>query len=284
MRVAKEEQEVEEVQSRFSLLNFLFLFIAIVFIGSGFFIYNQIYKKHINTELTRSVSSILPLPAGSVNSDTFFYKEVFAFDSLAKFDEPDQDHFGEIIDAIVRQSLIKQIAKELNIIIDPIVADEDQWSQYGWTKAQYEEYVLEPLALAGSVDAAIYGSTLHQQSVIDELEHIIALFESGITFEDLAVQYSENASGQFGGDVGYSCVDDLDEELVGDWYKEVDLISPIIEFDDSFVLATAYDRIESEDEEACVQIGLQMITLYKNTLADVLVGYKEAAITDIYGQ
>ncbi len=284
MRIAKEDKEVQEVQTRFSFLNFLILVIVLLIIGSVFFVYNQIYSQHTNTEFTRSIANVLPLPAGSVNGDLFWYEEVFAFDSLAQIEEPDEDHFGSAIDAIVRQKIIGQIAGELGVSIDSIETGEDQWSQYSWTQEQYEDYVLEPLALSTAVDEAIYDSDKHQQSVIDELGHVLSLYESGVSFEDLAIQYSETAAGQFGGDVGYVCVDELDDGLEGGWVNEIDIISDIIELEDRFVVAMTYDQIESEDEEACTQIGLQMIVLYKNTLADVLIEYKEAAVVKIYGQ
>ena len=113
---------------------------------------------------------------------------------------------------------------------------------------------------------------------------MVSLFESGITFDDLAVQYSEIASGQFGGDAGYVCIDDLDEEMKGVWMREVDQISEVIELEDRFVVAAAYDLVESEDTEACTQIGWQKIVLYKNTLSDLLADYKDSAVIKIYGQ
>jgi len=302
MKILKKEDRAEEVQTQFSVLNFLFLAIILFVLGSGFFIYNQIYTNHKNSEFTRTVVSVLPLPAGSVNGSVFMYKEAFAFDQLAEVEYPDEDHFGYAIDAIVRQKLIEQIADELDVGIDSIEVGEDQWSQYNWTQKQYEDYVLKPLALASAVDEAIYLSSDHQQSVFLEVEHVLSLFESGISFEELAVQYSEVASSQFEGDVGYICIDELYEDLeidpsssVGpsdpstgsgsaDWWNEIGVVSGVIELEDSYAIKAIYDIIESEGEGVCTQVGLQMIVMYKNTLTDVLAGYKETAVVEIYGE
>lgn len=282
MRIAKEEVERQEVQPRFSWLNVLFLGVLVCLLGTGFFVYNQIYKQHINSEMTRLVVNILPLPAGSVNGDTFFYKEVFAFDILAQIEEPERDSFGAAVDAIVRQMLVEQIADELDILIDSVEAGEDQWSQYGWTQEQYIDYVLQPMTLAAAVDEALLYSQDHQQDIVDELEHVIELYESGISFDDLAVQYSENSKAQFGGDEGETCFEVGEQELTGEWSKSVGVISEVMEVDDSYAVAVAYGI--RDEGEICTWVGVQAIQIYKNSLADILPERKESAEVIIFGQ
>lgn len=283
MKVYKEgETTVEELKKRSLLSTMVFIFfLCVLFIA--FFTYHQIYKQHQNTPTTRWIASVIPLPAGSVNGSLFFYKELFAFDTLAQYEEK-EDHFMSGIDAIVRQKLIRQVAREVGVVAQIENPEQDMWSQYGWSYEQYVDYVLEPLALVSAADAFIYASEAHQQDVLDEMQKVVALSESGISFEDLAVQYSEAASASLGGDVGYICIENIDERLKGNWMEDEGVISDIVELDDRFVLVTAYDRIDSEDPELCSQIGFQTIVLYKNTLADVLEQYKEQAVVKIYGE
>jgi parvulin-like peptidyl-prolyl isomerase len=112
------------------------------------------------------------------------------------------------------------------------------------------------------------------------MEHVISLINMGIVFADLAKQYSQIASSQFGGDIGYLKQDELDEGLNALWDYNVNQNSGIIELSDRFIIAKVYDVVENEGVRE--QIGIQMIVMYKNGLQEVLGEEKQNANIKIF--
>ncbi|MBU4315426.1 peptidyl-prolyl cis-trans isomerase [Patescibacteria group bacterium] len=248
-----------------------------------YFIYNSIYVDHINNNSTRFISNILPLPAGTANNDLFFYKDVFALDLLAQKEFEQEDHFSYAIEAVVKQKLLDQLIDELNLEFKFLAPDEintSEYEAYGWNEKMYKKYLLEPLQQSEILQSAVLDCSNCQLDVRMEMEHVASLLDMGIGFSDLAKQYSEVASSQFGGDVGFVKLDDIDEELKSIWDFEIGEMSDVIELSDRFVIAKVYDVTEVGSERE--QIGLQIIVMYKNGLSEVLSDRKELAEVKIF--
>lgn len=275
MKVPKVSEDSPESSFRFFEFFLLFL-ICLVFAGV-LTIYNNIYKHHQNNGFERALTELLPLPAGTVNGEWVAYNDVFKLDQMAQVEYPDDDHFSYAFDAAVREILLQQLATELGVFYKPTEPDAgaEDYIIYGWDKEDYQSHVLEPLALSSLLQEAVLSCQSCQQDVFMEMEHVASLLGDGIAFSDIAIQYSQVASAQFGGDIGWMEYEDLDQDLLELWDYEVGQRSGIIELDNSFVIARVYDVFEAE--EGRDSIAVQMIVLYKNELSEVLLQKKETS-------
>ena len=144
----------------------------------------------------------------------------------------------------------------------------------------YKKFVLKPLLISRSLEEAIYASGEHQAPSRERIEGILESAKMGVSFSDLAIQHSEGGAALAGGDIGYVALEDLDADLQSLFDLEIDSYSGILESDRYFAVAYVYDVVEVEDEK--VQIGVQMITINKLTLAEVLETYVEKQDVKIY--
>lgn len=275
MKVPKIQES--DVKSSFRIFE-LFLFVIVcILIISIFATYNSIYNEHKNNSVNRAVSELLHLPIGTVNGDWIFYNDVFELDQMAQIEYPDEDHFSYAFDAVVREKLLNQLANELGVSTEfsyAEVSDED-YKVYGWSLDDYKKHVLFPMTLSSVLQDSVLSDQSCQQDVLMEMENILSLLENGIAFSDIAIQYSQVASSQFGGDVGWMEHDDFEEGLLEVWEYEVGDRSGILELNDSFVIAQVYDVVELDEVRELV--GVQMIVLYKNELSEVLSQKKETS-------
>ncbi|HAL50576.1 MAG: hypothetical protein UU40_C0007G0029 [Candidatus Uhrbacteria bacterium GW2011_GWD2_41_121] len=275
MRVPKLEENSEK--SPFRIFEFfLFFALCVVMIGACL-IYNNIYRTHQNSALNRTLTELFSLPAGSINGDWIYYDDVFELDQMAQVQYPGEDHFARAFDAAVREKLLEQLKAELGVDPQPTWqdVDEEDYQIYGWTRSDYDRHVLEPLALSFLLQDSVLSCELCQQDVRMEMEHVASLLDSGIEFSDLAIQYSQVASSQFGGDIGLIGYENLDEGLKELWDYELGKRSGIIELDDSYVIAQVYDIVSSGEKRDL--IGVEMIVLYKNELSEVISQKKETS-------
>jgi parvulin-like peptidyl-prolyl isomerase len=158
--------------------------------------------------------------------------------------------------------------------------NEDVYLQYNWDKQEYIDHILIPMQQSEILQDAVLSCSDYQQSVKIEMEHVISLINIGIGFDDLAKQYSQIASSQFGGDIGYLKQDELNEGLNALWDYNVNQNSGIVELADRFIIAKVYDVVENEGVRE--QIGIQMIVMYKNGLQEVLGEKKQKANVKIF--
>jgi parvulin-like peptidyl-prolyl isomerase len=260
----------------------IFIFIGLLLLSSVF-VYKNIYINHNNTNVTRIIADVLPLPAGIVNSDFLMYEDIFALDQLAVIEFPDEDHFSYAINAAIKEKVLNQMVDELGIEFRFDNSDdinEDVYLQYNWDKQEYIDHILIPMQQSEILQDAVLSCSDYQQSVKIEMEHVISLINMGIGFDDLAKQYSQIASSQFGGDIGYLKQDELNEGLNVLWDYNVNQNSGIVELSDRFIIAKVYDVVENEGVRE--QIGIQMIVMYKNGLQEVLGEEKQKANIKIF--
>ena len=97
--------------------------------------------------------------------------------------------------------------------------------------------------------------------------------EIGISFSDIANQYSEDSSAAYNGDIGYFRRSDLPVGLEKVFDVPLNEPTEIIETTDGFVIAMVYDVVEADGERQ--EVAVRIIKARKATLAEVLDEYSK---------
>lgn len=266
-------QGKKRIEPRLSLVHLGVLFclaaflIGVLFVGSGF------YVRHWTNSVARTMSHIIPLPVASVNGDIIYYDDVA---ELALFFETngDDDPFVQALETTIRRKEIEQLALELtgwqnfHDVNTQQPRDEELMNALGWNDKQYEKYIIIPLSIATIAESSLYDSEKYQAPAHLQAEGLMNDIELGIDFTDLARQHSDGGAAYAGGDIGYVTKDQLEPGLETLFNLEPEETSVILEADRYFAIGKAYDVIYVDDVRE--QVGLQIISVNKLTLADVL--------------
>lgn len=272
------EKKTESI--RLSFLHFAVFFgFLFLILGTGF-VFQGFYITHWSGPVARGVSRMVPIPAASVNGELVYYTEVLELSALLNTVEmpEEMDAFEEGLEIAIRRKHVEQFGREFGLDGKQLLAETNAseidmsfLDALGWSEAMYREYVLEPLVLAQELEERIYWAAEHQGPARDRMEHILENIEYGISFTDLAKQYSEGGAAPAGGDIGYVMEGDLDSGLSSLFDVEIGEVSDILEADRYFAVGYVYDALEPVEGEK--QIGVQLITVNKLSLAEVLETY-----------
>lgn len=259
----------------------LFFFIVLFFISFSY-VFVGFYFNHWYTGPARIAARVLPLPAVVVDNEIVWYTDisemanVFAVASESFVTEID-DPFQFAINRNVSNTHLNHLADQLGISVSRTEVREYEISdtdldvflkKVGWTESQYRRYIVEPLLIAQVTEEAVYSSSELQSSAKERIENIERDIQLGIKFSDLAVQYSDDLSSDNGGFIGLFTDEDLPIGLESVFNMEVDAVSGVLETPTDFAIVYINDATEIDDER--VRVGLQIITIHKDSLADVL--------------
>lgn len=254
----------------------LILLIGIIF-GLGVLV-KGVYRDHWTSGSVRALTKIVPVPAASVNGEMVFYDDVAALSALTEAtDDDEEDPFAAALEVAIRRKHVEQFAEQFGIDGDQLLkestekVDQELLQQLGWSEKMYRRHILRPLLIAQALEREIYASEVYQRPARQRMEGIVNDIELGVDFTDLAIQHSEGGAAPAGGDIGYVKRDELDQGLEDLFDLEVEKYSDILESDTYFAVGYAYDAIEVEEERE--QVGLQIITINKQTLAEALEAY-----------
>lgn len=272
---------------RLSFFHILFLVGLFGLIFGAALLVKGIYLDHRYNAPVRTVTKIVPVPAANVNGEIIFYSDVAELASFVASQKVDsEDPFADALEISIKRKHTEQFAEQFGIDQDQLLNEYTATLDYplieslGWSEKLYKRLVLGPLLVAQRLEEEVYASSEHQEPSRLRMEGVLTNVEVGIDFTDLAIQSSEGGAAAAGGDVGYLKKEDLDEGLLPLFDVEVDEVSEILEAPTYFAIGYVYDAIEVEDER--VQIGVQMITINKLTLAEVLETYVPEQDVGIY--
>ncbi|MFH1712208.1 MAG: peptidylprolyl isomerase [Patescibacteria group bacterium] len=259
-------------------------FILIVVVGGLLFSAFGFYFIHWRGDLARQVSHFLPLPAASVEGDKILYRDIAELAVLLEQSNGDgifNDPWDEALELAIKRKHTEHLAQEMQVFIgSQTIADykldeaeiADLLTAIDWTSDDYRKYIVGPLLLSQKLEQAVFDSQIYQESAYDRAELIMDNIELGISFTDLARQYSQDLSSSLGGDFGYVTMADLDEGLEDIFDLEAGETSDILEGPEYFAIAYVYDVVPNQ-EDGGILVGLQLITVNKNGLSYALSQY-----------
>lgn len=271
------------------ILAFFVFCLSVALIGIFLF---GFYVGHWYQGPARTIAQIVPLPAASVEGDVIKYIEVVelaAVLDLAEETDILSTPFDRALEMLIDRRHLEHLAEELDVQIYQEDIDaydlstqeiQDFLTQVHWAEDDYRRYVVEPLLLSQALEEAVYDHREYQGVALAEIESIVENIGFGISFIDLAKQYSDDPTAVIGGDAGYFTLDELEPGLEPAFGLELEEVSDILETHDYFALAQPYDEI-IEDEER-VKVGLRLITIDKNDLDVALEEYKKGRTVKIY--
>ncbi len=282
------EQVMPQVRLHFS---HLIAFVLLISVSMIFFIgVHGFYFQNWHTGSARVVAKYLPIPAASVEGDIVWYKQVSETANLfSVVDNGQEDAFESAFEAAIRQKYILHLAQELGVTvtkdeINSYPINEQEIATYlfeiDWSENEYRKYIVTPLLYAQKTEEALLSSYDYQAIARGELDKVLLDVELGIPFSDLAVQYSEDSSAVFGGDIGLYEQTDLPAGMELVWDLEVDELSDILDLGDAYALVKVYDDVILEGERT--NVALQLILVKKATLAEVLEDYAKTEDVKVF--
>jgi len=208
------------------LLIFLILILAIFGVG--------IYYFKWQNKTVEFITKIIPYPAALVNFEPISYykwqqetEALLNFYSRQQEDNPNliipslEETKKHILARMIDQKLISQLANKYDVsvnkeeiaeetqkLIDEVGSQEALANQlknlYNWSIENFQNEILIPLLLKNKVSVAITLDDRINQEARQKAEEVLAAVKKGDkSFAELAEEYSEDASGINGGDLGY---------------------------------------------------------------------------------
>ncbi|MFH1766912.1 MAG: peptidylprolyl isomerase [Patescibacteria group bacterium] len=236
----------------------------------------------------RTISAVIHFPAARVNSRPVSYHDVAELALVAEL-QGKEDPFFTALETTIDRKIMIQLASEIGTGISeeelrsyPLdQADIDELlAEVDWTVDDYRHYVIEPLLLYQTVDRDIKKSKEHQTIALAEMQSIIENIELGVSFADLALQYSEHSSYAVGGDLGYLQRGDFADGMDFIFDMDIGEVTDVLEWEDYFVVAMVYDVAEEGGERSSV--GVRMIAIEKDDLSVIFDEYKKEQEVKIF--
>lgn len=266
------------------LLSFLFLAGSVTFFVFGIL---GLYQSHWYSKEVRWITPFLPFPVAFVDERVVWYNEAADYAAVfAAYESEEEamiDPFSSGVDRAIDLVVLRSLADALSVSVSTAdvrayaSTDDDQeafMEATAWSHRDYDRYVIEPLLLAQKIEPAAYASRDFQQNVYGEMESLLERIDLGITFSDLAEQYSDDSSSAYGGMLGFLEEDSFEEGMESLFDLPVGEVSEILEGDTYYLIAKALDETVVDGER--VAVSLQIITKNKNPFANVFETYKEA--------
>lgn len=143
---------------------------------------------------------------------------------------------------------------------------------YGWNLAQFRRQVARPYVEAKQVEEAVWKDRVLQKEKREKIEEAYAAWQSGATFSGLVLDYSEDATSVFNGDVGWMTEDQVPPAWMGPArFLDVGEVSPVLEEEDRFVMLRVDKRQEADEVLGTPwRVNLSVLVVNKVSVDEVL--------------
>ncbi len=204
------------------------LFLALIIIGVG------TYRYHWQNSFVKNWTKVFPYPAARVNYSFLRYSDYLEeVKVLTNFYNKQKEEMGiaevpaaeirqRVLDRMVRNKLVQQLAKKYEIKITDADIDE-VWQLmlkqggteaevdkmiselYGWNQEEFKEKIIQPYVLENKVAEKIMADENFDKEAKEKAQEVLNLVKGGKEdFGELVKRYSEDtASAENGGDLGY---------------------------------------------------------------------------------
>ena len=250
------------------------------------------------------VSAFLPFPAASVNGGWVMYRTAFQrYEGLKTFYASEGKEIGEdleerMFESLLREQLIRQLMAERGVFaseedrLEALRAVQDQSGSreafaskvkemYGWNLRQFERHVVRPFVEARSLEEAIFKDRERQLEKRVRMDEAFGKLEGGAAFDGLVLEYSEDATSVFNGDVGWMTETEMPEAWRGAaLHLDAGETSPVLEERDRFVILRVDEREEGSEEEGKeldrpLRVNLSVLIINKVSLSEVVRDFAE---------
>ena len=266
-----------------------------------------LYQFNWHDPLTLAITKFLPYPAAWVNyQPVSYYQWQKQIASLNNFYQREKQNNSDlqlptsaetqrhILDRMIDQLLIKQIAQHYNIQVTPEeikqqtqslakeIGTEQELTQqlaelYGWEIKDFQQEILEPLLLKNKVNLALAFDERINQAAKNKAVAILAQVQTGEkTFEELARQYSEDTTASQGGDLGYISPGQMVPEFETAAFKlGPGEVSPLVQTQFGYHIIQAADV--KKENETVTQVRVRHILIRTQGLDAYLKEFKVQA-------
>lgn len=293
MKISKSSLRHEMyTQKRSPMYAWVILVIAIL-LGLVGATWISVYHFHAYKGPFSLVASILPVPVARVGKNVVLYRKASDFARVFALNENDEDAQGEpLLEATMRlvyHAELQQLAKDTGVTvtnqeIQAALAEVEGLEAFledvDWSAQQYGEFVIKPLLLAQAAEHSVYSLDEYQNQSFARAEKLRADIDAGIAFTDLAEQYSSDASAGGGGFLGYFTQEELPAGTEEVFDFAVGEVSDVLSLEETFAIVRVHDAVVVGGER--IQVGLQIITVQKDGLVDILDVYAESLEHRLY--
>lgn len=191
------------------------------------------YSKTSTGTFTYVVAKVLRLPAVKVNDKVIRYTEYVddlkAINTLQAYDKAnggatanmtDEQKSDQVLWRLVNNILINKLAKDLDVKVEQKDIDElkkqmlaqfksedeagvELMNRYGWTMAIYESKVIRPYILQSKLSDAYETNVKAREEDRAKAQGVLDQIKGGASFEEMATKYSQDATAEEGGDLGW---------------------------------------------------------------------------------
>lgn len=237
-----------------------------------------------------SLRRATPLPVGTIEGDVLWYPTVAGLaDGIAAANErvdATEDDYREALDLGLRRLRIEELADDLNVEVTTEEVDTEYvedgelnvfLEQANWSVDDYKEWLLGPFVLSRETEVAVMAVDEYQVQAKSDLADVQEKLDRGIAFEDVAEQYSQDASAVSKGSLGYVLPGEVDPAFASVFELSIGEVSPVIG------TSTAYWILKVEDVAAeDGRYFLRGIAVQKDTLAEIVDRLMEKAEPRIF--
>lgn len=254
----------------------------------------QVYARPVTDPLVRTMASILPFPALTVDGKTVTINEFLTeYDALGSYFEdagqeapPTEQLEIAIADTLVNKIAIKQLARQYGVELDEerveqyyqdVIAQdgEEAFAQnleesFGWSTEEFKERIVESIVLALQMTDAVLADTQTQQPRRDLIDAAYARVQAGEDFATIAKDVHAGFEG-IEGDLGYVKASVIPES----WANQVNVLeegqtTEIIDLPEGYAIFKLEEKIVAGED---TQLHLLSITVPKVTLEEVVDEY-----------
>jgi len=245
------------------------------------------YLEHWYAGPARIAARVLPLPAALIEGEVLWYEDISEFANVFEVSGKDvgtdiTDPFQSGLERASRNIHLEHFATKLGIEVTKAelenyeIVDESFelfLESVGWNEKRYRSYVVRSLLLAQKLEAEVLSNAEYQTKVYAEMENVLQDIELGLSFDDVAIQSSEDVSAEIGGYSGFFTKEDLPEGLQSAFSLDLYEVSDILETEEAFYVVRPYEIVGFGEDR--LQIALQIIVRNKQLLAPALDAFIE---------
>ncbi len=280
---------------------------VLTLLAAGILLTFMVYTQSFGKGNAARVGAFLPFPAASVNGGWVMYRHAFQrYEGLKTFYASEgKETLGvfeeRMFESLLRERLIRQLMDEHGVFAskeDRLQAMRDVQDQsgnreefadkvqemYGWNLRQFERHVVRPFVEARSLEEMILKDRELQSEKRARIDEAFEKLEGGAAFDGLVLEYSEDATSVFNGDVGWMTEEELPETWRGPaLHLDAGETSQVLEERDRFVILRVDEREEADEELGrSLRVNLSVLIINKVSLSDVVQNFADESTMDVF--
>lgn len=280
---------------------------VLVFLATIFLLVLMVYTQPFGKGTIARIATLLPFPAASVNGRWILYgRALERYTGLKAFyasegRETGGDFEERVFESLLREVLVRGIMRERDVFVskeerrrimgelqdqagDEKAFEDEVRTAYGWSLREFERHVARPFAEVRILEEAILKDRELQSKKRARIDEAFDKLRGGAAFDGLVLEYSEDATSVFNGDVGWMSEADLSEVWRGPaLHLDVGETSPVLEERNRFVILRVDDREEGDPElDRPLRVNLSVLIVNKISLSDVVQDFANMSDVNIW--